>query len=135
MNRKCHYCTRHVFPISSANVLADRDCLATFDHVRPKALRGLKGVVACASCNHIKGSTPYEVFVAFMARDKSPDGLARRARYLDFQRDLMLEALRGRNLEIDRIEDGDTIMREDFLAEFRRAADRLLVHSTETKAT
>ncbi len=69
----CQYCRRRVFPAGSPEVLADRNCLTTRDHVVPQ-IWGDPGVraranivIACQGCNGVKGSWPAEVFEWFRA--------------------------------------------------------------------
>lgn len=72
----CHYCGRRVFPAGSPEVLADRTCLATRDHVVPQIWRdpGVRStaniVTACQGCNGVKGDRPVEIFEWFAGQTR-----------------------------------------------------------------
>jgi hypothetical protein len=54
----CTYCQREMIPYS--------DTHPTRDHTFPKSLGGRKTVLACGTCNQIKGNMLPEVWQAFM---------------------------------------------------------------------
>lgn len=65
----CHYCGFRVYPVGSAEALANPYVQRTRDHVKPAVQGyGLAGnmVVACRGCNEIKGPHPARVFEYFM---------------------------------------------------------------------
>lgn len=91
---KCAYCGCKVYKRESCEVIDNPGVARTRDHIIPKCDGGTEAVTACCNCNHIRGSDPVEVFVAFM--DTKPHILGRERAYRFFKRDLMLEALNAR---------------------------------------
>jgi len=77
----CDYCGRACFQKGSRAAMRRPMCVGTRDHVVPRMLRtqetwdAVEGqdniVLACAACNHIKGSAPPEAFRAW--RKEHPD--------------------------------------------------------------
>lgn len=71
----CHYCGTRVFPPGSPEVLANKNVMATRDHVFPQIWRTAtcdhvdqpgNTVIACALCNNVKGGYPHEPFMYFL---------------------------------------------------------------------
>lgn len=63
-NQPCQYCLR---PMNRA----DRKLHATRDHINPRCRGGGPIVVACITCNGIKGNMLHDVWQAFMAAHPS----------------------------------------------------------------
>ena len=97
----CHYCDAPTYHRSSPEALGQADRIRTRDHKAPQALRSAKErtdepsniVPACAQCNSLKGSAPYEVYVAWLRFKGKRSGRADHRGFIRFVHDLTLRGL------------------------------------------